>query len=46
VVGASGLSLLLVLKRKGFEKLMLCFARGLGFPDGYFVKAHEKVAIL
>jgi len=23
------------------EKLMLCFARGLGFPDDYFVKAHD-----
>jgi isopenicillin N synthase-like dioxygenase len=23
------------------EKLMLCFARGLGFADGYFVKAHD-----
>lgn len=22
------------------EKLMLCFARGLGFPDDYFIKAH------
>ncbi|KAI0377974.1 Clavaminate synthase-like protein [Hypomontagnella monticulosa] len=23
------------------EKLMVCFARGLGFPDNYFVKAHD-----
>lgn len=23
------------------EKLMLCFARGLGFSDDYFVKAHD-----
>ncbi|KAI7458795.1 Clavaminate synthase-like protein [Hortaea werneckii] len=23
------------------EKLMLCFARGLGFPDDYFIKAHD-----
>ncbi|KAH8598162.1 hypothetical protein B0O99DRAFT_507058 [Bisporella sp. PMI_857] len=23
------------------EKLMICFARGLGFPDDYFVKAHS-----
>ncbi|OTA94613.1 hypothetical protein M434DRAFT_394546 [Hypoxylon sp. CO27-5] len=23
------------------EKLMVCFARGLGFDDGYFVKAHD-----
>jgi isopenicillin N synthase-like dioxygenase len=23
------------------EKLMLCFARGLGFPDNYFIKAHD-----
>jgi isopenicillin N synthase-like dioxygenase len=23
------------------EKLMLCFARGLGFPDDYFIKAHN-----
>lgn len=23
------------------EKLMICFARGLGFPDDYFVKAHD-----
>ncbi|KAI1761433.1 Clavaminate synthase-like protein [Hypoxylon sp. FL1150] len=23
------------------EKLMVCFARGLGFPDDYFVKAHD-----
>ncbi|KAI0884264.1 Clavaminate synthase-like protein [Annulohypoxylon maeteangense] len=23
------------------EKLMLCFARGLGFDDGYFVAAHD-----
>lgn len=23
------------------EKLMLCLARGLGFPDDYFVKAHD-----
>ena len=23
------------------EKLMTCFARGLGFPDDYFVKAHD-----
>ncbi|KAL1888870.1 hypothetical protein Sste5346_009254 [Sporothrix stenoceras] len=23
------------------EKLMLCFARGLGFPDDYFIKFHD-----
>lgn len=23
------------------EKLMLCFARGLGFPDDYFITAHD-----
>ena len=23
------------------EKLMICFARGLGFDDDYFVKAHD-----
>jgi isopenicillin N synthase-like dioxygenase len=23
------------------EKMMLCFARGLGFPDDYFIKAHD-----
>ena len=23
------------------EKLMICFARGLGFEDDYFVKAHD-----
>lgn len=23
------------------EKLMLCFARGLGFPDSYFIDAHD-----
>ncbi|KAF1991608.1 Clavaminate synthase-like protein [Aulographum hederae CBS 113979] len=23
------------------ERLMLCFARGLGFPDDYFVKVHD-----
>lgn len=23
------------------EKLMICFARGLGFPDDYFVQAHD-----
>lgn len=23
------------------EKLMLCFARGLGFPDTYFISAHD-----
>jgi isopenicillin N synthase-like dioxygenase len=23
------------------EKLMICFARGLGFPDDFFVKAHD-----
>lgn len=23
------------------EKLMICFARGLGFEDNYFVKAHD-----
>ncbi|KAI1853431.1 hypothetical protein JX265_012722 [Neoarthrinium moseri] len=23
------------------EKMMICFARGLGFPDDYFVKAHD-----
>lgn len=23
------------------EKLMVCFARGLGFPDDYFVKVHD-----
>ncbi|MCJ1475947.1 hypothetical protein MMC13_004611 [Lambiella insularis] len=23
------------------EKLMLCFARGLGFPDDFFIKAHD-----
>ncbi|KJZ77263.1 hypothetical protein HIM_03584 [Hirsutella minnesotensis 3608] len=23
------------------EKLMICVARGLGFPDGYFVEAHD-----
>lgn len=23
------------------EKVMVCFARGLGFPDDYFVKAHD-----
>jgi isopenicillin N synthase-like dioxygenase len=23
------------------EQLMLCFARGLGFPDDYFIKAHD-----
>jgi isopenicillin N synthase-like dioxygenase len=23
------------------EKLMLCFARGLGFPDNYFTEAHD-----
>ncbi|KIW68693.1 hypothetical protein PV04_04617 [Phialophora macrospora] len=23
------------------ERLMVCFARGLGFPDDYFVKAHD-----
>lgn len=23
------------------EKVMLCFARGLGFPDDYFIKAHD-----
>ncbi|RMX92852.1 hypothetical protein D0868_13185 [Hortaea werneckii] len=23
------------------EKLMLCFAQGLGFPDDYFIKAHD-----
>lgn len=23
------------------EKLMLCFARGLGFPDDYFIQAHD-----
>lgn len=23
------------------EKLMVCFARGLGFPDDYFIKAHD-----
>ncbi|RMX99377.1 hypothetical protein D0867_12125 [Hortaea werneckii] len=23
------------------EKLMLCFARGIGFPDDYFIKAHD-----
>ena len=23
------------------EKLMLCFARGLGFPDDYFIKYHD-----
>ncbi|KAI6824534.1 Clavaminate synthase-like protein [Hortaea werneckii] len=23
------------------KKLMLCFARGLGFPDDYFIKAHD-----
>lgn len=23
------------------EKLMLCFARGLGFPDDYFIKVHD-----
>ncbi|KAI1390744.1 Clavaminate synthase-like protein [Hypoxylon trugodes] len=23
------------------EKLMVCFARGLGFPDDYFVRAHD-----
>lgn len=23
------------------EKLMICFARGLGFPDDYFVNAHD-----
>ncbi len=23
------------------EKLMLCLARGLGFPDDYFIKAHD-----
>lgn len=23
------------------EKLMTCFARGLGFPDDYFVKVHD-----
>ncbi|KAK4991443.1 hypothetical protein LTR50_001835 [Elasticomyces elasticus] len=23
------------------EKLMLCFARGLGFPDDYFIRAHD-----
>ncbi|KAK1042153.1 hypothetical protein LTR33_015591 [Friedmanniomyces endolithicus] len=24
------------------EKLMLCFARGLGFPDDFFVQAHDS----
>lgn len=23
------------------EKVMVCFARGLGFPDDYFIKAHD-----
>jgi isopenicillin N synthase-like dioxygenase len=23
------------------EKLMICFARGLGFKDDYFIKAHD-----
>jgi isopenicillin N synthase-like dioxygenase len=23
------------------EKLMICFARGLGFPDNYFIEAHD-----
>jgi isopenicillin N synthase-like dioxygenase len=23
------------------EKLMICFARGLGFPDDYFIKTHD-----
>lgn len=23
------------------EKLMVCFARGLGFPDDFFVQAHD-----
>lgn len=23
------------------EKLMICFARGLGFPDDFFIKAHD-----
>ena len=23
------------------EKLMVCFARGLGFGDDYFIKAHD-----
>lgn len=24
------------------EKLMFCFARGLGFPDDYFIRAHDS----
>jgi isopenicillin N synthase-like dioxygenase len=27
--------------QKVSEKLMLCLARGLGFPDDYFIKAHD-----
>ncbi|CAI6088349.1 unnamed protein product [Clonostachys chloroleuca] len=27
--------------QKVSEKLMICFARGLGFPDDFFVKAHD-----
>ncbi|KAI1075888.1 hypothetical protein F5B20DRAFT_558309 [Whalleya microplaca] len=27
--------------QKVSEKLMVCFARGLGFPDDHFVKAHD-----
>lgn len=35
-------SLCFMLKtQKVSEKLMVCFARGLGFPDDYFVKAHD-----
>ena len=29
------------LVQKVSEKLMLCFARGLGFPDDYFIKYHD-----
>lgn len=27
--------------QKVSEKLMVCFARGLGFPDDYFIKVHD-----
>jgi len=27
--------------QKVSEKLMICFARGLGFPEDYFIKAHD-----
>ncbi|SPO07164.1 related to iron/ascorbate family oxidoreductases [Cephalotrichum gorgonifer] len=28
--------------QKVSERLMLCFARGLGFPDDYFIKCHDS----